>query len=107
MAAEDSLAHRNHALLTQILEQLKELNETLVSFTSEGLPLRAQVPTAELIASLLAAASLISKERPAMSNDDLSSRIAAAQVLSDELLRQHDRYRTGTQAQRLDQLAQP
>lgn len=106
MAADDSLASRNHQLLKDILEQLRELNETISSFTSEGLPLRAQVPTAELLASLLAAAALISKERPVISQQDLSARVAAAQVLADELLRQHDGYRTTTQTDRLNQLAQ-
>lgn len=104
--APDSLAHRNQQLLQQILEQLRELNETLSNFTSEGLPLRAQVPTPELLASLLAAAALISKERPVITTQDLASRVAAAQVLADELLRQHDGYRTTTQTDRLNQLAQ-
>lgn len=106
MATEDSLAARNHQLLKEILEQLRELNETLSSFTSEGLPLRAQVPNPGLLASLLAAAALISKERPGISQQDLSARVAAAQVLADELLRQHDGYRTSSQTDRLNQLAQ-
>jgi hypothetical protein len=105
MADPKNLAERNQDLLIQILEQLKDLNETIKDFTSDGLPLRAQVPTSELLASLMAAAALVIKERPALTANDLQGRVNAAQVLADQLIAAHDQYKTETSLQRLDQLA--
>jgi hypothetical protein len=105
MAVEDSLAHRNHQLLKEILEQLQTLNATFDSFTNDGFPLAQAMPTPELLASLLAAAALIAKDQPRVTTDDLRGRVAAAQVLATELLSQHDRFQTETRKGRLNQLA--
>lgn len=105
MAVEDSLAHRNHELLKEILEQLKQLNATFDSFTNDGFPLAQSVPTAELLASLAAAAALITKDNPRVTTEDLRGRVAAAQVLATELLSQHDRFQSETRTGRLNQLA--
>lgn len=105
MAVEDSLAHRNHQLLQQILEQLQQLNSTLDSFTNDGFPLAQSIPSPELLASLAAAAALIAKDKPQMSQGDLDSRVHAAQVLATELVAQHDRFQSETHRLRLNQLA--
>lgn len=105
MAVEDSLAHRNHQLLKDILEQLQLLNTTLDSFTNDGFPLAQSIPSAELLASLIAAAALIAKDQPRLTPDDLNSRIQAAQVLATELVGQHDRFQAETQRHRLNHLA--
>lgn len=105
MAVEDSLAHRNHKLLQQILEQLQQLNATLDSFTNDGFPLAQSIPSPELLASLAAAAALIAKDKPQMSQGDLDSRIQAAQVLAAELVGQHDRFQSETHRDRLNHLA--
>ena len=73
MAVEDSLAHRNHQVLQAILEQLQRLNETIETFTNDGFPLAQTVPTAELLASLMTAAALISKEQPRLNQQDLKA----------------------------------
>ena len=106
MALEDSLAHRNHQVLKELLAEVKELRALFSDFSAEGLPLRAQTVTPELLASLLAAASLISKERPTLTQQDLKARVQAAQVLADQLLAAHSQFRTETQAERLNRLAQ-
>ena len=106
MATEDSLAHRNHQVLKELLAEVKELRALFSDFSAEGLPLRAQTITPELLASLLAACSLISKERPALNQQDLQGRVQAAQVLADQLLSAHSQFRTETQAERLNRLAQ-
>jgi RNA polymerase-interacting CarD/CdnL/TRCF family regulator len=105
VAVEDSLAHRNHQVLQEILEQLKRMNETIDTFTNDGFPLAQTVPTAELLASLMTAAALISKEQPRLNQQDLQGRIQAAQVLATELLTAHDRFQTETRKGRLNQLA--
>jgi hypothetical protein len=105
VAVEDSLAHRNHQVLQDILEQLKRLNETVDTFTNDGFPLAQTVPSTELLASLLAASALISKEQPRLNPDDLMSRVQAAQVLATQLIASHDKFQSDTRAGRLNQLA--
>jgi hypothetical protein len=95
----------NARLLQEILQQLQQLNQTLDDFTGQGLPLKAQVPTTEAIASIAAAAALVMRETPTISTLDLQGRIAAAQVLASELIRAHDAYQQQTQLERLNQLA--
>lgn len=113
MALDDSLAHRNHQLLQELVSAVKELVtetrelRTLFSdFSAEGLPLRAQTITPELMASLITAASLINRERPNLTQQDLQGRVQAAQVLADQLLQAHSQFRTATQTERLNRLAQ-
>lgn len=105
MTVNDSLAHRNHELLKEILEQLKRLNETIDTFTNDGFPLAQTVPSAELLASLLAAAALINKDKPRLTADDLQARVQGAQVLATELLSAHDRFQSETRKGRLNHLA--
>lgn len=105
VTVNDSLAHRNHELLKEILEQLKRLNETIDTFTNDGFPLGQTIPTSELLASLLAAAALINKDQPRLSSDDLQARIEAAQVLATTLLSAHDRFQSETRKGRLNHLA--
>jgi len=89
--------------LATIKAELAEIKEILSSFTGDGLPLRSQVPTSELIASLVAAASLILRDKP-LPMGELNERIQAAQVLATELIRQSDYYQRATQAQQLAHL---
>jgi len=101
----DSPGTVNTQLLRQILAQLEQLNQTMDDFTCQGMPLKAQVPTSELIASIAAASALVMRDTPTISPMDLQGRIAAAQVLASELIRAFDAYQQQTHAERLDQLA--
>lgn len=101
----DSPGTVNTQLLRDILQQLQQLNQTIDDFTCQGMPLKAQVPTSELIASVVSAAALVMRDTPAISTLDLQGRIAAAQVLASELIRAYDAYQQQTHAGRLDQLA--
>lgn len=89
--------------LAVIKAELAEIKELLSSFTHDGLPLRSQVPTSELIASLVAAASLILRDKP-LPMGELQERITAAQVLATELIRHCDHYQRATQTQQLSHL---
>jgi hypothetical protein len=95
----------NTRLLQEILQQLQQLNQTLDDFTGQGMPLKAQVPDAQLIASIAAATALVAREKPGISTEDLQGRIAAAQVLATELIRAFDAYQSQTRPGRLNQLA--
>jgi hypothetical protein len=96
-----SPAHVNAQLLNQILEQLKLLNQTIDDFTAQGMPLKAQVPSSELIASIAAAVALVSRENPNIGGIDLQSRIDAAQVLGKMITRAFDAYQSQTRPDRL------
>lgn len=91
--------------LTEIAAELADIKELLSSFSNDGLPLRSQVPTSELMASLVAAAALLLRDQP-LSEGELNGRIQAAQVLASELIRQSDRYQQQTRSQHLAQLLQ-
>jgi hypothetical protein len=101
----DSPGTVNTQLLRDILQQLQQLNQTLDDFTGQGMPLKAQVPTSELLASIVAAAALITRESATINPMDLQGRITGAQVLASELIKAFDAYQQQTQAGRLDQLA--
>lgn len=101
----ESVGTQNTKLLQEILLQLQQLNQTIDDFTSQGMPLKAQVPDSHLIASIAAAAALVAREKPAISTMDLQGRIAAAQVLGSELIRAFDAYQSQTRSDRLDHLA--
>jgi hypothetical protein len=96
-----SPAHVNAQLLNQILEQLKLLNQTIDDFTAQGMPLKAQVPSSELIASIAAAVALVSRENPNIGGIDLQGRIDAAQVLGKMITRAFDAYQSQTRPDRL------
>lgn len=93
-------------LLQRIAADLAEIKEVLVSFTGDGLPLRAQVPNNELLASLLIASAMISRNPGAITPDDLTSRIAAAQLIATDAIRQFDQYQCQTQVAQLQQRLQ-
>ena len=94
------------AVLAQILAELQEIKELLALFTSDGFPLRASVPSPELLASIMAASSMLSKATPTMTTEDVNARICAAQVFADVILRHHDSYQGAKQNQALQRLAQ-
>lgn len=104
-AMPEPVGTQNTKLLQDILVQLQQLNQTLDDFTAQGMPLKAQVPNSELIASIAAAAALVAREKPGITTMDLQGRIAAAQVLGSELIRAFDAYQNQTQADRLNHLA--
>lgn len=78
--------------MQQVLAELREIKELIAATTNDGMPLRAIVPGPEVLASLIAAASLISREKLQLDQADLQQRCVAAQVLASELLRQFDAY---------------
>ncbi len=102
--AGDSNAAVLHEL-KEIKGLLQELLEVFSSFSNDGLPLKAQVPTSELLASVAAAAALIARDTARISSADLSQRIQMAQVLSTELVRQFDAYQHCIQRDQLESLA--
>jgi hypothetical protein len=93
-------------LLRQIAADLAEIKEVLVSFTGDGLPLRAQIPNNELLASLLMAGAMISRNPGAITAEDLAGRIAAAQVIASDAIRHFDHYQSQTQVAHLQQRLQ-
>lgn len=93
--------------LREIKDLLRELLEVFSSFSNDGLPLKAQVPTSELLASTAAAAALIARDTARISSADLNQRIQMAQVLSTELVRQFDAYQHCIQRDQLESLATP
>lgn len=100
-----SPAETNAELLRQILVELKQLNELMVAFTNDGFPLSRTIPTTETLSALVVAAALISRQDPRVNPQDLGNRLAAAPVISTQLIAQVDAYLQNTQAQQLDQLA--
>ena len=92
-------------LLKQIADDMRELREAFDTFSNGGFPLERTVPTAELIASVGAASALIARNTP-LEGPHLQNRIAAAQVIANDLIRHHDHYRQSIQAQKLDSLWQ-
>ena len=99
-----SPAQVNARLLAEILEQLKQLNQTIDDFTAQGMPLKAQVPSNELIASIAAAVALVSRDNPTIGASDLQGRVDAAQVLGALITRAFDAYQSQTRPDRLSQL---
>jgi hypothetical protein len=91
--------------LEAIRLELAEIKELLVAFTNDGLPLRSQLPSSELIASLAAAVALLLRDQP-LAGADLQLRMQAAQALATELIRQSDAYQAATQRQQLTHLAE-
>ena len=79
-------------VLCAILDELKEMRLLLASFTSEGMPLRAQTITPELAAASAAAAGLLARTDLTMAEGELDQRLQAAQVVGSHLTREHDRY---------------
>jgi hypothetical protein len=105
MANEPNHATRVLAALEGIRAEMAEIRSTLDSFTQEGLPMRAQLPTSELASSLTASLVVLLRDKP-LNSTEIQQRVMAAQVIAQSLIEEHDRFRTATQAQRLDNLAQ-
>jgi len=105
MANEPNHSVRVLAALEGIRAEMAEIKEMLASFTQEGLPMRAQLPTAELMASLTASLMVLLRDKP-LSQQDIEQRVMAAQIIAQSLIKEHDKFRTATTAQRLDNLAQ-
>lgn len=101
-----SPAETNAELLKQILHEIKQLNELMVAFTNDGFPLARTIPTTETLSALVVAAALLSRQDPRVNPQDLNNRIAAAPVISTQLIAQVDAYLQSTQVQHLDHLAQ-
>lgn len=91
--------------LQMIAAELSEIKELLSSFSHDGLPLRSQVPTSELLASLVASAALLLRDQP-LTEGELNGRIQAAQVLARELIRQCDLFQQQTRSAHLAELLQ-
>jgi hypothetical protein len=91
-------------LLSEIRDELKDLREAFSSFSADGLPLRSQVPTSELMATLAVATGLIAKADPRMGQTDLSSRIEASPVIGNALVRTNDHFMEQSTPMRLSEL---
>jgi hypothetical protein len=99
-----SQAERTLAALEGIRSELTEIKEILVSTTNDGMPLSRQVPSAELIASLIGSLAFLLRDTP-LHEDRISKGAQAGQMLGLNLIQLHDAYMAATQAQRLDQLS--
>ena len=93
------------AAMEKMVAEMAEIKELLNSFTQEGLPMRAQLPTSELMASLTASLMVLLRDKP-LTQQDIEQRVMAAQVIAQALIKEHDKFRMATTAQRLDNLAQ-
>jgi hypothetical protein len=100
-----SPAETNAELLRQILAELKQLTEVMEAFTNDGFPLARTIPTTETLAAMVVAAALISRGDPRVNPQDLQNRLAAAPVVSTQLIAHIDAYLQSVQVQQLDQLA--
>jgi hypothetical protein len=89
--------------LEQIRTELAEIREVLNTFTSDGWPLRSQMPSAEFMASMAASIVVLLRDRP-LSDADLESRVMAAQVISRLLIKMHDQFNADTKLQQLNNL---
>lgn len=105
MANETNHSTRVLAALEGIQAEMGEIKEILSSFTQEGLPMRAQLPTSELMASLTASLMVLLRDKP-LTQQDIEQRVMAAQVIAQALIKEHDKFCSATQLQRLDNLAQ-
>lgn len=88
----------------EILKELREMKELLEDFTSSGLPVRAQVPTSELMASCAVIAGLIARESSSPTETQLRQILQAAQVIGAEAIRQSDQFNSATVAAKLEGL---
>lgn len=94
-------------LLRQISEGINEILAVLTSFTGDGYPLKAQLPSAELLASLAMSAALIVRDNPRLAptpeagEHEAKVRLKAAQYLSQLAIKQHDAFYQQTQAEQL------
>jgi hypothetical protein len=100
-----SPAETNAELLRQILAELKQLNELMVSFTNDGFPLARTVPTTEVLAAIAMAAALVGRADPRLNPQDLNNRLGGAPVISTQLIALIDGYLQSTKLHQLDQLA--
>jgi hypothetical protein len=91
-------------LLSEIRDELKDLREAFSSFSADGLPLRHQVPTSELMASCAVAAGLIAKQDPRLGQADLRSRIEASPVIAAALISNNDHFQEQSTPMRLSEL---
>jgi hypothetical protein len=105
MANEPNHSVRVLAALEGIQAEMKEIKELLVSFTGDGWPLRSQLPSAELLASLTASLVVLLRDMP-LADKDIEQRVMAAQVIAREFIKQHDAYNAATATQHLENLAQ-
>lgn len=77
----------------------------MVAFTNDGFPLARTVPTNEVLAAMVIAAALVSRQDPRVNPQDLQNRLQAAPVISAQLIAQVDAYLRSMQVSHLDQLA--
>lgn len=77
--------------LERIADALEEILRLLQDFTRDGMPLQAQVPSAALLASLVASLAVLLKGGSEGAQID-RTRAEAAQPLGDVLIEQHDKY---------------
>lgn len=90
------------ALLRQIAEGIDEILQVLTSFTADGYPLKAQLPSPELLSSLMMSAALIIRDNPRLGptpeagEQEALARLGAAQYLSQLAIKQHDAFHQQT-----------
>lgn len=88
--------------LDRIADTLEEILQLLRTFTNDGLPLKAQVPTSELLSSLLASLAAVLQEGTPLP-EVTEHRLQAAQALGDRMVAHHDEYQ-GAKARRIGEI---
>lgn len=103
MANEPNHSVRVLAALEGIQKEMAEMRELLQNFTSDGWPIRSQLPSAELMASLASSMAFLLREKP-ISDEEIQRRLAAAQQLARLMIQMYDRFNSETQRQQLNNL---
>jgi hypothetical protein len=91
-------------LLKELLTEMRTISEVLILFTSDGLPLRQQIPTPDLMAACSIAAGLVANNAPIISAMDLQARLQASQVIAATLISEHDSYMEAARPNKLEDL---
>lgn len=99
-----SPAETNAELLRAVLAELKQLNELMTEFTNDGFPLARAVAGTETLSAIAVAAALLARDNTPISQQELQQKLAAAPVISSQLIAQVDGYLQTMRVQQLEQL---
>lgn len=96
MTTSEPFDKETRVLIQHLAEDVRDIKDVLVNFTNDGFPLRHSVPTSELVTAAVVAGALISRSDPRIHQNDLMTRIAAAQEIASEVIRAFDAYQSAT-----------
>ena len=96
MSTAEPFDKATQRLIQGLADDVRDIKDVLVNFTNDGFPLRHSVPTSELVTAAVIAAALIGRSDPRIHQNDLMTRIAAAQEIATEVIRAFDAYQGAT-----------